>query len=217
FESAIAALNDTWRKEIDRSEDELSSKRRMLQQPDYHDELVNALRSHDLPIEGDSPNYKIGPFELRVDTDTPLISFKYGRRAERIRFFEPGRVGIKISAIYKRIVNRHFNADSFARDLRTAYEVVNRLNSHERSVNWGRPVLLKEVYKVLTLRSGCRRDYTEVYFIYDLSKFRTSAMRFADYRFELGTSRDVRRTYLLVDPETHREIRVSSLTIHREV
>jgi len=77
-------------------------------------------------------------------------------------------------------------------------------------------VLLKELYKLLTLRAMSRREYPENQYIYDLSRFRQSEMRFNGYRFELGPSREVGRTYLLIDPDSKREVRVSSLIIYKE-
>ena len=151
-----------------------------------------------------------------MDTEIPLITFRFGRRAERIHFLATDAVAEKISSRYKSIVNRPFNAGRFAKELRAAYEVANRLSFQNRNVQWGNVVSLKELYKLLTLRGGSRREYPEPHYIYDLSRFRQSEMHFDNYRFELGTSREVGRTYLLIDPDTRREIRVSSLSIYTE-
>lgn len=216
FEEIINDVIEGWEDELSQLESNLSEKQQTLQQPAYREELKDALLAKDLPLEGDFPNYQLGPFELKVDTENPLITFKFGRRAEKIRFLYPDAVAEKISSRYKIIVNRPFNAGRFAKELRAAYEVANRLSFQNRNVQWGKVVSLKTVYRLLTLRSGSRREYPEPHYIYDLSRFRQSEMHFDNYRFELGTSRDVGRTYLLIDLATRREIRVSSLSIYKE-
>ena len=153
---------------------------------------------------------------MKVDIEIPLIIFKFGRKAEKICFLEPQTVAEKISSQYNSIVNRPFNADRFAKELRAAYEVANKLSSQNRNVQWRNVVSLKEIYRLLTLRSVSRREYPEPHYIYDLNRFRQSEMYFDNYRFELGTSRDVGSTYLLIDTDTRREIRVSSLSINKE-
>jgi len=217
FEETINDVIEGWDDELSQLESNLSEKRQILQQPAYGEELKDALLAKDLPLEGDFPNYQLGPFELKLDKEIPLITFKFGRRTEKIRFFATDAVAEKISSQYKRIVNRPFNAGRFAKELRAAYEVANRLSFQNRNIQWGNVVSLKKVYDLLTLRGTTRREYPEPHYIYDLSRFRQSEMHFDNYRFELGTSRDVGRTYLLIDPDTRREIRISSLSIYEEV
>lgn len=216
FEERIKDVFEIWESELSRLEGNLSEKQQILQQPEYREELISALQAKDLPLEGDFPDFQLGPFRLKIETENKQIIFKFGRRTEKIRFLEPGVVADRISSRYNSILRRRFNANRFAQQLIVAYKVANRLSFQERNVQWGRVVPLKELYTLLTLRNESRREYPESYYIYDLSRFRQSEMRFNNYRFELGFSREVGRTYLLIDPDTRREIRVSSLSIYRE-
>ena len=217
FKEIINEIIGGWEDELYKLDSNLSEKQQTLQQPAYREELEGALRAKNSLLEGDFPNYQLGPFELKVDIEIPLITFKFGRRAEKISFLNPNAVAEKINSRYKSIVNRPFNAGRFAKELQTAYDVANRLSFQNRNVQWGKVVSLKEVYRLLTLRIGSRREYPEPHYIYDLSRFRQSEMYFDNLRFELGASRDVGKTYLLIDPDTKREIRVSSLSIYKEV
>ena len=207
---------ESWKDGLFQLESNLSEKQQTLKKPAYSEELEGALRAKNLRLEGDFPNYKLGPFELKVDIENPLITFKFGRKVDKIYSLAPNTVAERICSRYKSITDRHFNESQFAKDLRQAYEAANRLSYQNRNVQWGYVVSLKEMYRLLTLRSVSRREYPEPHYIYDLSRFRQSGMYFDNYRFELGTSREVGRTYLLIDPDTRREIRVSSLSIYKE-
>ncbi|MCD6578753.1 hypothetical protein J7L48_04710 [bacterium] len=201
---------------LDQSDNNMAGNQKSFESASYQEDLEEAMRLKELPFEGEFPNYAIGPFKLEVAIPKHIITFKFGRKLKRLNFLEPNAVANAISSDYRKIVKRPFNADRFAKDLLEAYEVANRLIHRDKIVQWGNVVSLKELYRLLTLRAASRREYSENQYIYDLSLFRQSNMRFNGHCFELGTSREVGRTYLLIDPDSKREVRVSSLTIYKE-
>ena len=216
FGELIGDVIENQEDELSQMESDLSLRKQVIHQPEYVEQFREALQAKDLPIEGEFPKYQLGPFELNVDTEIPLITLIFGRKSEKIPFLEPNVVAEKVSSRYKSIVNRTFNAARFAKELRIAYEVANRLSFLKKDISWGTVVSLKEVYRLLTLRSGSKREYPEPHYIYDLSRFRHSEMNFDNFRFSLGTSHEARSAYLLIDPDTRREIRVSSLSIYKD-
>ncbi len=198
------------------SNNNMIDNQKALESASYQAALEEAMRLKELPFEGEFPNYTTGPFKMEVTIPKHSITFKFGRKVKKLNFLEPNAVANAVSSYYRKITKRPFDADRFAKDLQVAYEFANRLIYQDRIVKWGNVVLLKELYKLLTLRAMSRREYSENQYIYDLSLFRQSEMRFNGYHFELGPSREVGRTYLLIDPDSKREVRVSSLIIYKE-
>ncbi len=198
-------------------ENDMKNNRKQVEGELYQTNLKDSI-SEKLPIEikGSFPNYTIGPFKLVIDVPQNVITFRFSRKAKKIAFFEPKSVAKTIGMHYQKIVKRSFNAKRFAKDLRTAYTYCNRLAFQKKEVTLGHGVSLKEVYKLLTLSRMSKSEYPEEQYIYDLSKFRQSELCFDGYRFELGPSREIRNTYLLIDPDTNREIRVGSLIVYKE-
>lgn len=201
---------------LNQSDNNMADNRKAFESASYQEDLEKAMRLKELPFEGEFPNYAIGPFKLEIATPKYEIMLKFGRKTKRFNFLEPNEVANTVSSYYRKIVKRSFNADRFAKDLLKAYEVANRLIHRDKIVKWGNAVSLKELYKLLSLRAMSRREYPENQYIYDLSLFRRSDMRFNGHHFELGTSREIGRTYLLTDLDSKREVRVSSLIIYEE-
>ena len=201
---------------LNQYDSDMEDNKKVLESASYQEDLEKAMRLKELPFEGEFPDYAVGPFKLEVNIPKYEIVLKSGRKTKRFNFLKPDEVANAVSSYYRKIVKRPFNADRFAKDLLKAYEVANRLIYRDKIVKWGNAVSLKELYKLLTLRAASRREYSDDQYIYDLSLFRQSDMRFNGHHFELGTSREVGRTYLLIDPDSKREVRVSSLIIYEE-
>jgi hypothetical protein len=201
---------------LNQSDNNMEDNLKAFKSVSYQEDLEKAMRLKELPFEGKFPDYAIGPFKLEVNISKREVIFKFGRKTKKFNFLEPNEVANAVSSHHQKIVKRSFNADRFAKDLLKAYEVANRLIYRDKIVKWGNAVSLKELYKLLTLQAMSRREYPENQYIYDLSLFRQSDMRFNGHHFELGTSREVGRTYLLIDPDSKREVCVSSLIIYEE-
>jgi len=201
---------------LSQSDIDMEANQKVFESASYQDVLEEAMRLKELPFEGKFPNYTIGPFKLEVATSKRVIIFRFGRKAKKLNSLEPNVIARTISSYYQKITRRPFSADRFAIDLTAAYEVANRLIYRDQIVHWGNAVLLKELHRLLTLRAISKREYSENQYIYDLSLFRHSEMNFNGYHFELGTSKEVGRTYLLINPDSKIEAHVSSLTIYRE-
>lgn len=195
-----------------KSESDMKDNKKILESESYQADLEEAMRLKELPFEGQFPSYTVGPFKLEVNISKLEVIFKFGRKVKRFNFLKPDTVVDTVNLYYRKIVKRPFNIDRFSKNLLKAYQFF----VNTKTVKWGNAVSLKELYNLLTLRAESRREYPENQYIYDLSLFRQSKMRFNNYRFELGTSREVGRTYLLIEPDSKREGRFSSLTIYKE-
>jgi hypothetical protein len=181
---------------------------------DYPTQVEGALRNAGIPIKGEFPTYEFPPFKLAFSLENGVIRLSIGRRSQQTKAFAPATLATWVAGQYKRVSDSKFNATQFCKELLAAYEMLNCLVLKHDQVNWGHPVPLKEIYRLLTLRQSTKQDYPEPLFIYDLARLKEQVdIQYEGYRFELVPSRNQASSFLLVNSQGQ-ESRVSSLTIH---
>jgi len=213
FRQGMHQVGEEWERSLSEIERDLSEKSQFIDTVAYKEQLERSLQAAGLPIKGEYPRYELPPFKLEIDIKGRRIRLIFGRRAETTSSFLPEVVVRWVGARYKRVVESPFDAERFGSDLLAAYEVANRLTYRTEKVLWGRAVSLMELYSLLTLRHGTRKEYSKNVFTYDLTRLRQGPLLFDGRRYEFGYSREVGRTLLLRD-QSGREERLSSLTIY---
>lgn len=183
----------------------------------YRQELESALKEAELPLKGNFPHYSIIPFELELVLEEEIVFLRLGRKIEKTGFFEPHALSEWVKKRYTAIVKSSFNAKSFFRDLRAAYEIGNRLTYGTlggTKVLWGRAVDLKQIYRLLTLRQENRREYSQARFVYDLARLRAQGLIYDEYRVEFGYTKTAGGSFLIPNLATFEEERFSTVTIY---
>lgn len=180
----------------------------------YPLQVEQALKDVKIPLEGEFPNYEFPPFKLTFSREHESIRLIMGRRARQTKVFAPKVLAAWVNQEYQRVVNSKFNAERFCQELFSTYELINQLNLKQDSVVWGHPVPLKEIYKLLTLKSTVKQEYSEALFTYDLARLKEQFdIYYKDHQFELVPSRNQSSGFLLVSSKGQ-ESRVSSLIIY---
>ena len=214
--SDIERLSNEWETRIPSINQEIAQVQEMMKKETYISELEEALRKAGIPVRGSFPAYEFPPFKLSVDIGEGTARLSLGRKQEKTTALLPGEIAAWASKQYDRIVKRKSDHQRFCRDLLAAYEKANRLSFKGDSVLWGKAVSLNNIYELLTLRQASRGDYPREVFIYELARLKEQPeIRYREYRFELGFSRNVANTLLIVDHQG-RESRVGSLIIYKE-
>lgn len=223
FEHNRTALRDemsrllSWEEFLVEIDTHLREKKTLVVSQAYHQELEEALRKADLPLKGSFPRYSIIPFELEFLVEEETVHFRLGRNIEKTGLFEPYALAEWVKKRYTSVVKRSFKAKSFFGDLRAAYEIANRLVYGQKSgtqVLWGRAVDLKQIYKLLTLRSENRREYSQERFVYDLARLRAEGLTYAKYELEFGFKKTSSGSLIVPDLPSGGEERFSTLTIY---
>lgn len=183
---------------------------------EYVWELEQELRAAGIQISGSFPTYMLPPFKLNFSLENYEARLALGRKNERTSDLNPQRLAKWVSARYKKVLSRKFNAVAFMKDLIEAYRLANQLKYHDTKMVWGRAVPITDIYDLLTVKASARQDYPKQFFVFDLGLFKESAALELDcHRFELGFARNPTRAMTVVD-SSGRESHISSLTIYWE-
>jgi len=210
---------DGWEDHVAQMDAQLQQQQAFLESEVYRQELEAALRDSGLPLEGEFPDYRIPPFELKIACEEKVVRLRMGRKVESTGMFEPTALARWLRKRYDSVVRRSFPARRFFRNLLAAYRLANRLTFGAGSgskVLWGKAVSLQLIYDLLTVRAETRGEYPVTYFVYDLARLRATGLTYDAYTLEFGFTRSARRSFLIPDLSTGREERFSTLTIHRK-
>src|SRR5206468_4080579 len=69
YATGMEALANGWQDECEAAAEEIQGIRAWLADPQYAQALEAALREAEAPLEGDWPEYAVGPYRLEVDID----------------------------------------------------------------------------------------------------------------------------------------------------
>lgn len=180
----------------------------------YPPEVEQALKDAGIPLKGEFPSYEFSPFKLTFFLDSGYVKLGMGRKAQQTKALSSKAIALWVAKEYQRVVRNKFNVEQFGQELFSAYEMLNRLNLNKDAVVWGHPIAIKEIYKLLTLKTSAKQDYPEALFSYDLARLKEQFdISHNGYRFEFVPSRNQSSGLLLVSSKGQ-ESRVGSLAIH---
>lgn len=210
----ITQLSTSWNEHQTVIENAIQVEREFVLSDEYPPQVEKALKDVDVPIKGQFPNYEFPPFKLTFFCDGGYVKLGMGRRTRQLKALAPTTLAAWVAKEYQRVVNSKLNTEQFCQELLSTYEILNRLTLKEDSVVWGHPITLKEIYKLLTLKSSAKPDYPEALFTYDLARLKENFdIRYEGHQFELVPSRNQSSGLLLVNSKGQ-ESRVSSLIIY---
>jgi hypothetical protein len=211
----LAKLGDRWQENSSLIREGLAADQSWVQSAAYPVEIEAALQAVGISFKGAFPNYEFPPFKLSFNLDQGIVRLSMGRKSQQTKVFFPAQVAHWVNGQYRKVIDSKFDVTRFCRELLSAYEVVNRLDTHQKAVVWGHPIGLKDIYRVLTLKQAAKQDYPEPLFTFDLARLKEHPeMRYEQYQFELQPSRNL-PSFVLINSQGQ-ESRVSALAIHRD-
>ncbi len=210
----IKQLSISWDEEQPTIKTAIQIERDFVLSKDYAPQVEQALQDVGIPIKGEFPSYEFSPFKLTFFVDSGYVKLSMGRKSQQNKALAPKALALWVAKEYQRIVHSKFNFEQFSQELFNVYEILNRLNLKTGSIVWGHPIEIKEIYKLLTLKTSAKQDYPEALFSYDLARLKEQFdVTHNGYRFEFIPSRNQSSGLLLVSSKGQ-ESRIGSLAIH---
>lgn len=201
-------MENTWSELFGNLEDYAGKLREQLNSPDYPTKLESALKEQQVPFSGAFPNYDIPPFKLSINTENFTARLSMGRKSQQTGNLSPESLSLWIAKIYKNLVNSQFNHDRFCKEL---LEVYHYLNNSENPL----PVLIKDVYKLLTIKTEAKQEYPESRFIFDISRLLNQyEIKYGEYIFDFSPHKLPAKNYTLVN-EVGKERAVGNMIIRK--
>ena len=198
---------------IENLEASLRKLREQVTNLDYPRELESALKEQNLPFTGTFPNYEIPPFKLSVDINKLTARLSMGKKSRQAGSLSPTSLSQWIREDYKKLVNSKFNQERFSKELLQAYRYLTKSE-------WRLPVLIKDVYGVLTIKAEAKQEYSESRFMFDLSRLldqyeiKYTERDGSKYIFDLSPHKEPVNNYTVVN-ESGREKAIGNLIIRK--
>lgn len=187
-----------------------------LQSDAYQNEIEKVLKEVGLTLQGTYPDYTILPFKLNIDQENQEVKFVFGRKVEKTGTLHPQQVALWVEKRRKMVLEKKFNFERFCRELLEAYKFANKAIFKGGDVLWNKAVSLKTIYEILTVRASAKKEYPKELYAYDLGRLKEQfEIRYKNYLFDFGFTRDQGQGFLIVDNKG-RESHVSTLNIYRE-
>ena len=204
----ITQIENTWRDFFINLEGFSGNLREQLNYPEYPTKLESALKEQQVPFSGTFPNYDVPPFKLSINTDNFTARLSMGRKSQQTSNLSPTSLSLWVAKIYKNLVNSQFNHDRFCKELIEAY-------CYLSDSEWRLPVLVKDVYKLLTIKTEAKQEYPESRFIFDLSRLLNQyEIKYGEYIFDFSPHKLSAKNYTLVN-EVGKERAVGNMIIHQ--
>lgn len=191
----------------------LQKLREQVTDPGYPIELESALRQQDLPFSGNFPSYDIPPFKLLVNIDNSTARLSMGKTSRPTGSLSPISLSQWVGKDYKKLVKSKFNHDQFCKELIQGYRYLSESK-------WRLPVLIKDVYGILTIKAEAKQEYPESIFMFDLSRLlnqyeiKYTERDGSEYIFDLSPHKDPAKNYTIVN-ESGQERAVGNLIIRK--
>jgi hypothetical protein len=203
-------LENTWRESFGDIEGCSGKLREQLNYTDYPTKLESALKEQQIPFSGAFPNYDIPPFKLSINTDNFTARLSMGRKSQQTSSLSPTSLSLWVAKVYKKLVNSQFNHDQFCKELIEAYRYLSDSDSE-----WRLPVLVKDVYKLLTIKTEAKQEYPESRFMFDLSRLLNQyEINYGEYIFDFSPHKLPAKNYTLVN-EVGKERAVGNMIIRK--
>lgn len=214
LETELSQVSDRWAAKASVLNQAIEVDQEFVDSDEYPAAVESALQAVGVPVRGTFPNYEFPPFKLVFNVEQGNIRLSVGRRSQQTKAFAPQQLAPWVEGQYRKVVESKFDATRFCRELLSAYEMLNRLMLNQETIAWGNSVLLKDIYRLLTLKQTTRQDYPEALFVFDLARLKEqSEIVYEQYQFDLEPSRNQASSFLLVNSQGQ-ESRVSTLAIH---
>jgi hypothetical protein len=184
-----------------------------LESGDFASQLVEACKSRGIDIIGEDNNYEIFPYRLRITAADEDVLIN-GKKAPGLRpaavadFLEKGRA---------KLLAANFNADKFAAELATAYDIALASSSRSKKSAPDADVYLNTLYKYLVPMARFRRDYGAQSFAFDIARlYSAENVALSDgRRIQFGPSRNNNRAVRILDANG-REFFIATVRFYKD-
>ena len=205
FERDFRTLVEIWDIHEKSGNDFVSQSDAWLSSPEYPQVLEASLRDLKVSFTGSFPDYDISPFKLSIQVDKRFVKLSMGKKIQKTNTFAPEPLAKWVSEQYYDLINSSFNSDQFCKELLGAYQYLGKNGT------W---VCLKDVYQILTLRSGTKQEYPESIFIFDISRLRENfKTEYKGYLFEFAPHHDQSKNYDVVNRNLNKAQQIGLICI----
>jgi hypothetical protein len=184
-----------------------------INHPDYSTKLESALRDQKVYFSGAFPDHDISPFKLSINIKNYTARLSMGRRSQQTDNLSPVSLAQWVGNKYDKLFNSKFKHERFCGELFEAY----RYLSHSE---WYVPVLIKEVYSILTIKAEAKQEYPESRFVFDLGRLlQEFEIKHSDhdgtqYIIDLSLHKQSSKNYTVVN-EAGKERAIGNLIIRK--
>lgn len=165
----------------------------------FSDDFKRLCGARGIPVSGSYPLFEVFPFLVRVlpEEESVLINER------RFRALRMERIVDEVERELSRLNRSKFNATHFIKCLAGAYDSLILQKQGQSTYRYQEmPVLLKEVYRVLTPMREWKKEYTIRHFSFDIHRLlKSGQMEFDGRVCDFGFVRDKRRSIRIVDSE----------------
>lgn len=173
----------------------LSDIEQRLKDPDYFQEVENLFRQKQIPLSGEFPNYQIPPFKLSFDLSKNVVRLSMGKKIFRSTVLEPEHLAEWVAKYYLQVCSSPLNYVQFCKEILLAYKYLSQSN-------WRLQISVKDIYKILTIKSSTKQEYSQSVFMFDLARLlQRPAIESDGFYFEFSAHKDSKRNYFLTDDQ----------------
>lgn len=157
----------------------------------FHEDFMRACSESGVVVSGNSPDYEVFPFLVRVIPDEKCVLIN----KRKVK-------GLKLSNIVKEIKKEHkilmdspFGATDFLKALSNSYQQL----ANQKGLK-GQPMPLTEIYDLLTPMGRWKREYPKRLFAFDIYRLiRSDQIIYNGRRCEFGFTRYIQRAFRVVN------------------
>ena len=166
---------------------------------DFTRQMLECAEKSGVDVAGENPVFEMFPYKVRIDAANQDV---YLNR-KKLTSIRPQAVIDMVAAEQQRLDKASFNAEAFAAELETGYELA-ILKGKKRP---NAVILLNNIYKVMVPMARLKKEYDIMGFSYDIARLYNSQLRQTKSGriFELGTSRDGKTGIRILDSAGHEQ------------
>lgn len=183
-------------KVINQIEDDwLSNVEKQLKSIDYIQRIESFFNRRQIPFSGEFPDYQIPPFKLSFDFSKNIVKLSMGRRLFKNTVLEPEHLVDWVAKYYFQVCSSSFNQSQFCKEIMLAYKYLSQSN-------WRLQISVKDIYKILTIKSSTKKEYSESVFMFDLARLlQIPTIELDGFYFEFSANKESRKNYFLTDKQ----------------
>ena len=164
-----------------------------LKRIDYIQQIESFLNQKQILFSGEFPDYQIPPFKLSFDLHKNVVKLSMGKKLFKSTVLEPERLASWVVKYYFQICNSSFNQVQFCKEIMSAYKYLGQSN-------WRLQISVKDIYRILTIKSSTRKEYSESVFMFDLARLlQMPTIELDGFCFEFSANKDSGKNYFLTD------------------
>lgn len=130
---------------------------------EYGTQLLEYCKQAGVDVIGASPTFEMFPFKVKIDSAEQAVYVN----SKKVNCLRPRKFVETVSVAQSKMSKSSFNADQFAKELASAYDLFILKNGKKQGID----VTVKNIYNMLTPTAKIRKYYDVNTYAYDLSRF----------------------------------------------